>query len=138
MISQLKQITSKTSDLAVMGWNGNDAGVVHLLEDPSETNPTSLAQADKTLSLAGYAPAFAGSVRFDNDVITLPHAVLDEQDFQKEHGFTNDEALSRVYRQTCLKSSVEAKNRAEQDAKDVRRYLKDTRQKVRRFPMGVC
>lgn len=45
-------------------------------------------------------------------------AVLDEQDCQRENGVYNDEALSIIYKQSCIKSQLEAELRALQDAKD--------------------
>lgn len=63
------------------------------------------------------------------------NAVLDEQWNQIETGDYDDQALSTVYKLSSVNSQMQAKLRASQDEKDIKKYTFDTRQYCRRFSL---
>lgn len=59
-------------------------------------------------------------------------SVLDEQDLQRDHEVYDDDRLSEAYSNVTRRSSLEALERGKRDQSAIERYVKKTRQQVRR------
>ena len=59
-------------------------------------------------------------------------SVLDEQDMQRDHGSFDSDRMSKAYSKCTRRSSMEAAERGKLDEDAIARYLKKTRQMVRR------